>query len=172
MTFSPAHSSLLRTAALGAILCGCTATPGNGAPSTTTETTVTPSIAQPMTRVYSAATSGFTEPAELVLRDQAALDDAWRTLHSRLPGNPAPAVDLSTRMVVVVALGSRNTGGHGVRVDSVTSDGTRTTVHYTATAPGTSCMTTQMITSPVDIVSVARREGAVRFERRSVVQPC
>lgn len=131
-----------------------------------------PSIVQTLTRLHSAATSGFSEPAELVLRDRTALDDAWRTLHSSLPGNPAPTVDLSTKMVVLVALGTRNTGGHGVRVDSVMWDGSRTTVHYTATAPGSTCMTPQMITSPVDIVSVTRHDGPVRFERRNVVQPC
>jgi hypothetical protein len=125
-----------------------------------------------VTRLHSAVTSGFTEPAELVLRDRAALESAWRTLHDGIAGNPVPTVDLSTRMVVLVALGPRNTGGHAIHVDSVTADGSRATVHYTATSPGPACMTAQMLTSPVDAVSAPRADGPVRFERRNVVQQC
>jgi hypothetical protein len=157
---------------LAAMVHGCSSAPDGASPSTSTETTVTAAAAQPLTRLLSVATSGFTEPAELVLRDRAALESAWRTLHDGLPGNPAPPLDLATRIAVLVALGPRNTGGYTVRVDSVTTDGSRATVHYTVTSPGPSCMTTQALTSPVDVVSVARIDGAVRFDRRDVVQQC
>lgn len=157
---------------LAAMMGGCSSAPDGTSPSTSTETTVTSAAAQPLSRLYSAATSGFVEPAELPLRDRAALDGAWRTLHDGIPGNPAPAIDFASRMVVLVAIGPRNTGGYTVRVDAVTSDGSKATVQYTVTSPGPSCMTTQALTSPVDVVSVARLDGAVRFERRDVVQPC
>src|SRR5437764_12715579 len=80
---------------------------------------VTSSSSEPFTRLLSAVTSGFTEPAELVLRDEAALANAWRTLNNGVPGNPAPTVDFSKKMVVLLALGQRNTGGYAVRFDSM-----------------------------------------------------
>jgi hypothetical protein len=40
------------------------------------------------------------------------------------------------------------------------------------TSPGPSCMTTQMLTSPVDVVVVRRIEGQAQFEARTVVQNC
>ena len=125
-----------------------------------------------LTRLVSATTSGFTEPAELVLRDAPALAEAWRTLHGGIPAESPPAVDLARDMVVLVALGERSSGGHAVRVDGVSAAGDGATVRYTATRPGASCMTTMEITSPVDAVRVPRVDGAVRFERRDVVREC
>ena len=118
------------------------------------------------------ATSGFTEPVELVLRDAAALDAAWRTLHAGAPAEAPPAVDFARRMVVLLAIGERSSGGHDVRFDEIVATGDGATVRYTVTSPGASCMTTMAITSPAVAVQVARVAGAVRFERREVVRAC
>jgi hypothetical protein len=127
---------------------------------------------QDVTRLASLQTSGYAEPAELVLRDAAAATAAWNRAHGGEAGTPFPDTDFTRRMVVLLALGERSTGGHAVRFDGMTTGGGGATVRYTATAPGPSCMTTQMMTQPVEIVSVPRVEGAVRFERRDVVEEC
>jgi hypothetical protein len=75
-------------------------------------------------------------------------------------------------MVILVALGSRNSGGYAAHVDAITRGADGAVVHYTATRPGSGCMTTQSLTSPVDVVRTARVAGKIRFERREVVQPC
>jgi hypothetical protein len=133
---------------------------------------VSTTSAEPFTRLLSATTSGFTEPAELVLRDQTAFANAWRTVHNGIPGNPAPAVDFTQKMVVLVALGQRNTGGFSIQFDSLTVASGIARVRYTVTSPGNSCMTTQSLTSPVDIVVVRRLDGQPQFEARSVVKEC
>ena len=130
------------------------------------------SSSEPFTRLTSAITSGFTEPAELVVRDPAALATAWRTLHNGVPGNPAPTVDFAQKMVVLVALGQRNTGGYAIRFDSMTVEGGIPVMRYTVTSPGASCMTTQMVTSPVDVVVVRRVDGQAQFAAVKVVQDC
>jgi len=130
------------------------------------------SSSEPFTRLVSMTTSGFTEPAELVLRDPTALAAAWRTLYGGVPGNPAPAVDFAQKMVVLVALGQRNTGGYAIRFDSMTVEAGVPRVRYTATSPGPSCMTTQSLTSPVDVVLVRRIDGQAQFDARKVVQDC
>jgi hypothetical protein len=124
------------------------------------------------TRILTQRTSGFDEEAERVIRDQAALESAWKTLFNGIPGNAPPAVDFTRETVLLVALGGRSTGGHAVRIDAVSRAGNGAVVQYTATSPGPGCMTTQSLTSPVEVVRTARIEGAVRFERRSIVQPC
>jgi hypothetical protein len=78
---------------------------------------VTSSSSEPFTRLLSATTSGFSEPAELPLRDQTALAAAWRTIHNGVPGNEPPAVNFAQKMVIVLALGQRNTGGYAIRFD-------------------------------------------------------
>jgi len=108
----------------------------------------------------------------MVLRTDAGLAGAWRTLHNGVPGNPPPAVDLTRKMVVLLALGPRNTGGFDIRVDSISAEGAGAVVRYTVTSPGPTCMNTQALTSPVDVVSVPRVDGQIRFDARRVVQPC
>jgi hypothetical protein len=123
-------------------------------------------------RILTQNTSGFDESAELAIRDQAALESAWARLFNQVQGNPAPAVDFTRETVILVALGRRTSGGNAVRVDGVTRAGEGALVRYTATSPGPGCMTTQSLTSPVDVVRVPRISGAVRFERHEVVERC
>jgi hypothetical protein len=133
---------------------------------------VSRSSAEPFTRLLSATTSGYTESAELVLRDKAAFAAAWNTVHNGIPGNPAPTVDFGQKMVVLVALGQRNTGGFSVSFDSMTVEAGTPRVRYTVTSPGASCMTAQVLTSPVDIVVVRRVEAQAQFIARPVVKEC
>lgn len=157
--------------ALALVVPGCnqpaptSASPPNAANVTSTQQ-------QPYTRIMSAPTSGFTEGENLVLRNDSDLAAAWKTVHAGIPGNPAPTVDLSRNMVVLLALGQRNTGGYTVRFDSLTSEGSGAVVHYTVTSPGPGCMTTQMITSPIDVVSVPRADGTIRFDKSDVTDRC
>lgn len=130
------------------------------------------SVQQPATHLLTATTSGFTEGEELVLRDNDELTAAWKTVHAGIPGNPPPSVDLARNMVVLIALGQRRTGGYTVRFDSITHEGNGAVARYTVTSPGPGCMTTQMITSPIDAVSVPRVDGAVRFEKSEVINRC
>ena len=127
---------------------------------------------KPFTRVKSAMTSGFTEPTELVVRDQQSLVDAWSTLSNGIAGNPAPTIDLTRKTVVILALGTRNSGGYAIKSDSVAAEGGNATVFYTVTTPGPDCMTSQIQTSPVDIISFDRVRGDVRFKQHNVVGKC
>lgn len=133
--------------------------------------TVNP-VQQSVTPLLTAGTSGFTEGEELVIRSDTALSAAWKTVHAGIPGNPAPTIDLAHNMVVLLALGQRRTGGYSIRFDSINREGTGAVVHYTVTSPGPGCMTPQMITSPVDVVSVPTVAGAVRFDRTDVTDRC
>jgi hypothetical protein len=132
-----------------------------------------PDPAQPsFTRLLTQRMSGFDEPVELVIRDRATLESAWSRVHNQVQGNPAPVVDFARETVILVALGRASSGGHDVRVDAIAPSGNGAVVRYTATRPGPDCMTTQALTSPVDVVRVPRTMGTVRFERRDAVQRC
>jgi hypothetical protein len=124
------------------------------------------------TRLLAQNTSGYPEPAELVLRDRAALESAWRTLFAGNQGTPLPAVDFGRSTLVLLALGEKNSGGHAVRVDRVTRKGSTALVQYTVTQPGPGCMTTMMVTSPVELISIPRVAGEVRFARSTVIDRC
>jgi hypothetical protein len=126
----------------------------------------------PFSRLLTQRTSGFDEPAELAIRDQAALESAWSRLFNQVQGNPPPAVDFGQETVIVVALGGRGSGGHAVHVDAIDRSGDGAVVRYTASGPAPGCATTQSLTSPVDVVRTPRIAGTVRFQRHDAVQPC
>jgi len=172
MTSSPLRVYL--TAALAAVASGnaCSSAADTSPSSTQAGTVASSPSQQAFTRLLSVMTSGYTEQATLVVRDEASLAAVWRTINNGIPGNPPPAVDLSTRMIIVLALGSRNTGGYGFAFDAMTLESGGAVVHYTTTAPGPGCMTTQVVTSPVDVVSVPRVNGQIRLDVRNVVQKC
>ena len=166
----------IRTLALTLALAGCPSAP-RPEPDATGAAQPSPSdgmtgATQQGTRLYGAATSGFTGAEELVIRDQAAWQAAWARVHEGMAAPPLPAVDFARDMVVLLALGERSSGGHAVRFDSLSVSGGGATVRYTATSPGPGCMTTQAITAPIEVVRVARVAGAVRFEARTVQERC
>ncbi|MBA2671638.1 MAG: protease complex subunit PrcB family protein [Gemmatimonadetes bacterium] len=141
------------------------APPRDGAAMTSEQLQVTP--------VFSSNVSGFSSPAEMVLRDEPALQKAINEArHDVLMVETPINVDFSRQMVILVATGTRNSGGYGIRVDEVNRRDDGVVARYTVTRPGPECMTTQSITSPVEAVSVPRMEGPVTFDRREVVEDC
>lgn len=117
--------------------------------------------------------SGLAERERLVVRDRAAWQDLWRRIWSgRSPVPPAPDIDFTRDMVVVVALGERPTGGHGILVDSAQQRSNGLTVVVRTIAPGRGCMLTQALTQPVDIARLPRHDGPVEFEDRAETRDC
>lgn len=146
--------------------------PGRSARTGATSAPPTMTSAQPFVRLYSAQNSGYRLGNETAIRDQAGWTAAWSTIHGGTPGEPAPSVDFTRDMVLLIALGERNSGGYTVRVDGVTPAGRGAVVRYTITEPGEGCMTTQALTAPVVAVRAPRVAGEVRFEPRTVRERC
>src|SRR4051812_24774009 len=72
--------------------------------------------------------SGFDQPARVVVRDAATWRLVWNQVFLRqTPVPPLPSVDFSREMIVVVALGSRSSGGYSILLDGASelaNDGT------------------------------------------------
>jgi hypothetical protein len=121
-----------------------------------------------------ASNSGFDKPARTVVRDAAA----WRALWSQIyvgsaPVPAPPAIDFSREMVVVVALGSRSTGGYGILLEDASEDGAGgTAITVRSISPGPGCGVTLAFTQPVDVARLPLRQGDVRFVERSQVIDC
>ena len=146
--------------------------PSNANPSTASGAATVNQTTLAVTTLAAVTVSGFDEPVEAAIRDNAAFAESWKTLHSGIQGNAPPTVDFNTRTVLVVALGHRNTGGYSVRIDRVIRVRDGAVVSYTATAPGNGCMTNQMVTSPVVIASVPKVQGNLQFKRHDVIGTC
>lgn len=118
--------------------------------------------------------SGLDQPGRTVVRDPGTWQALWAQIYSRYtPVPPIPAIDFSREMLVVVALGSRSSGGYGILVDGAhEAQNAGLVVTVRSISPGPKCGVTAAFTQPVDIARVARRDGDVSFFERSEVHTC
>lgn len=126
----------------------------------------------PFTVLHNNSNSGFATAVELVIQDQDELVRRWRGVQQGAPDTPMPTVNFGTSSIILVATGSRNTGGHTIHIDSIASAAGVATVHYTVSSPGSRCMSLQMLTAPVEVVGVSRIAGTVRFKKRNTTGSC
>jgi len=137
-------------------------------------------------RTSYAVVSGVGDRRRMVVRDRETLDDVWKQINSGPmsyslgPGGekvpnlppPAPQIDFSHNMLLVVTMGSKPTSGYDIVVDGVYEHANQLEVVVRNVSPGRSCFTLQYMTQPVDIVEVEKREGSVVFRDVDIVTDC
>lgn len=117
--------------------------------------------------------SGFTAPANIIVRDQAAWEDLWNTIYAARSPRPAlPVVDFGKYMLVARAMGQRPTGGFNVVITGLLRQSGDYIVHVRETAPGPRCGVTQAVTSPIDIARIARHDDAMTFAIATETKDC
>lgn len=118
--------------------------------------------------------NGIDDPVTLVIRDAGAWEETWARIVARIgpPKPPAPAVDFSKEMVLLVAMGTRPSGGYTAQILRAASGPGGIVVDWVATSPGANCFTTAALTQPIDIVLVPRADGDVRFSRQDQTKNC
>jgi hypothetical protein len=167
-------SRSIRSAAValvaGIAVSACSSSSGSSAAPATG-----PSVASrplPFDRLHIGPNSGYTRLSEFVIEDTDEFNRRWRGVQQGSPDAQLPVIDFTRKTVVLLAIGSRNTGGHEVRIDSVNAVSDGAIVHYTVTSPGARCMSMQMLTSPIDVILLDKIGGHVRFSRKEVKGSC
>ena len=123
----------------------------------------------PIRRIGQWSTSGISTPARLVIRDDSSYARFW----AGLGAGERPAVDFTKDVVVAVAAGQRQTGGHSIAVSRVVRSGQGLAVEVVETVPGQGCTVPQTVTQPVDVVVVAAEDAKTwSFSDRTVAQEC
>ena len=137
-----------------------------------------PSFELTLTRIATGATayetnSGFTSPANIVVRDQAAFETLWATIHANVtPSPPVPVVDFGRYLIVARAMGPRPTGGYDVVISTLIRQGRDFVVQVRETQPGPGCGVTQAVTSPVDVARIMRTDDAIKFAIANETRNC
>lgn len=137
-----------------------------------------PSTALPLTRFRTGPTSffagsGYDQPRTLVIHDRETWVRTWADIYRRAdPPPPMPEVDFANEMVVVAALGPRPSSGFEVIFTGASEAGDVVTVDVESRTPAASCVTLAVITSPVDLARIPRRNGAVTFRTTGTVVNC
>jgi len=128
----------------------------------------------PVTAIASFDEDGGTFAAEamLAIRDLATWQNLWTQLNTgRLPQLPLPAVDFTTEMLVVAAMGVKPTTGFQISVAGANEQQGRVTVDILETIPGL-CVTGQVLTAPVVVSKLPLRPSAVAFSVTRKVRDC
>lgn len=160
------------TILVAALVAGCQSASGSAPGTSGSSGSNAAPHALEFTLVHNSANSGFTRLEELVIQDADEFTRRWRGVLQGSPDAEKPVVDFARTTVVFVALGSRNTGGYSVHIDSVTAQSAGATVHYTVTTPRARCMSIQVLTSPIEVIMLPRVEGVVKFRKRDVSGGC
>lgn len=101
-------------------------------------------------------------PRQVAARTAAEWAALWR-LHAG--DAKAPAVDLASRSVVAVFLGSRPSAGYAVEITGTRRQGAILIVEWRESKPGPGDITAQVLTSPAHIASIPRFAGEIKFEK-------
>jgi len=94
--------------------------------------------------------TGIREARRMVIQDA----NAWAGFWSELGIGDRPAVDFTRDIVIAVAAGERPSGGHEIAVSKVTQSNGEITAEVVETVPGPNCLSTSVLTQPVDVVVV------------------
>lgn len=134
------------------------------------ESPVSPADDVPVTRIEHTAFSGFDTPQRLIIRSQNEWEDLWPTLfHRRLDVPALPNIDFTQNMVIVAGNGLKPTSGYAVSIAAASTTRRTMTVTVRSVSPGSNCVTFQVITSPIDLVLLPRREKVTFVEQAETI---
>jgi hypothetical protein len=106
--------------------------------------------------------SQIESPRQAVVRTPGE----WATLWRQHAGeSAAPKVDLGTRTIVAVFLGSRPSAGFTADIIGTREAAGVLTVQWRERRPGRGDITAQVLTSPMVIASIPKFAGEIRFEK-------
>jgi hypothetical protein len=103
--------------------------------------------------------------------DDVELVELWRMIYGT-SGPALPIIDFTRYEVIGVFDGSHSTGGYGVSVTGILDqDGTRI-VRIRREVPGETCIVTQGLTSPFQLVRVEKTNLPITREEETVTNVC
>ena len=123
--------------------------------------------AQDFQTLLAEARSGLAEPRREVVRDQAGWSRLWADIHAGAePDPPLPVIDFADQMLIVVASGTRPSGGNSIGVTRVERLGDRLDVEVLETCPAAGARVSMALVQPVEVIRLARSELPTRFRDR------
>jgi hypothetical protein len=106
--------------------------------------------------------SQVDEPKQVVARTAAEWAALWR---QHAGESPAPNVDLGTRTIVAIFLGTRPSAGYAVDITGTQESKGVLTVSWRERRPDPGDITAQVLTTPMAIASLPKFAGEIRFVR-------
>jgi len=106
--------------------------------------------------------SQVESPKQAVARTAAEWTKLWR---EHAGDTAVPKVDLASRTVVAVFLGTRSSAGYLVEITGTRHDKGALVVEWRERRPERDQVSAQVITSPAHIATIPKVAGEIRFEK-------
>jgi hypothetical protein len=117
--------------------------------------------------------SGMTTQQRLVIRDGATWAKVWAQIAAPHQPPPAvPAVDFAKDVVIVAAMGTKDSGGYSITINDVGLVPGGARISVTEESAGANCGVTMALTSPVAVVLVPRFDGGATFQEHTSKRDC
>ena len=116
----------------------------------------------PITVIANDMMSQVDSARQAVARNASEWAALWK-MHSG--ESKPPAVDLGSRTVVAVFLGSRPTAGYAVQIIGTRQANGALIVQWQERRPASGDILAQVLTSPATIVSIPKFAGEIKFEK-------
>ncbi len=117
----------------------------------------------PLRVLLKSAFSRIQKPMEKVIRSEDEWKKFWADASVNEPAKPLPKVDFSKEMVIVAALGRRNSGGFSIEITRVQKTDDKLKVFLKKRTPPKNSMAIQALTAPIHVVAAPSTSLAVEF---------
>jgi len=99
--------------------------------------------------------TGIKEPRNIVVKTQKEFDALWAESQMGIDFGPAkPKVDFGKKWVIACFLGTVNTGGHSLDIESIKAGAGKTLITIIHKRPSRDCFTAQVIEDPYLMVAI------------------
>lgn len=111
--------------------------------------------ALPMDTVATEFTSGFGDRGRHLIINRSDWEAFWLHMHKgQHPTPEVPAINFEENVVVAAAMGGRVIGGYTIGIEEVARNADPLFAKVHETSPGDSCIVTQGLTQPIQVVRV------------------
>lgn len=112
---------------------------------------------------WDGAYSAQPEAKRIVVKDEKAWEEVWQAMYGNVRPMPViEKVDFEANMVIAVFMGTRNSGGYGIRITGIDEDG-KITAKVKQHSPPPDAMLTMALTAPFHVVVVPKSDKPVEF---------
>ncbi|HCQ28813.1 MAG TPA: hypothetical protein DIU39_00915 [Flavobacteriales bacterium] len=119
--------------------------------------------------------SGFTKQTFEVIYTKEQFAQYWDTAYKNyLEKPPLPKIDFENENVLLVAAGTKNTGGYTIYINSDKPNVKGQSILFTVILekPGKNCIVTEALTSPFRFYSIQKVPGPVGFALQEITKEC
>ncbi|MBY0111013.1 protease complex subunit PrcB family protein [Patescibacteria group bacterium] len=115
--------------------------------------------------------ASLTDRKNFKVESREQLEQVWAHAYGQTTV-ALPTVDFEKYQVLAVFGGQKNSGGHTVAVKEVVDTENTRRITITHSAPGSSCITTQALTSPFQFVRVEKSDARIERKDETVTVAC